>query len=220
MKLRPFLLLSLLLPLANPASASAAPQAAAPVQGKDYELIAGGEPFAPIAGKIEVAEYFNYICPGCAAFNPVLQQWKAKLPADVHLVYIAADFRGDFVPYARAYYAAESFDLVEKTHDAVYQAIHRDHSLPAEGELIDDAKIAAFYTRYGSVGPEMFVGAMRSFAVDVKLKQARAFAVRSRITSTPSLVVAGKYLVKGDSWDDRLRITGYLIDRERAATKR
>ena len=220
MKLRLMLLLSLLLPLSIATPASADPQTAVPVEGKDYDVIAGGQPFAPAAGKIEVAEYFNYICPGCAVFNPLLQQWKAKLPADVYLSYIAADFRGDFIPYARAFYAAEAFGLVEKTHDAVYQAIHQDHSLPAEGDAPDDYKIAAFYTRHGAVGPEMFIGAMRSLEVDVKLKQSRAFAVRSRITSTPTLVVAGKYLVKGDSSADKLRVAEYLIARERAAMKR
>jgi thiol:disulfide interchange protein DsbA len=39
------------------------------------------------------------------------------------------------------------------------------------------------------------------------------------MNSTPSIVVNGKYLVKGRSWEDVLRITDHLIAQERAAHK-
>lgn len=209
-------------PAADPASAPLAaiaePVAAAgaAVEGRDYLLIAGGKPMQPVSGKIEVVEFFNYVCPACDTFNPTLQQWKAKLPADVRLVYVPADFRPDFVPYARAYYAAESFGLVEKSHEAVYKGIHVDHSLPGEGDAPDYTRIAEFYAQYG-IGAELFEGAMRSFAVDTKLRQGRDFMMRSQVSSTPSLVIDGKYLVKGATWDDMLRITDDLIARQRRA---
>lgn len=206
-------------------AAAAAPAAAAnetpapvtePSEDVDFEVIPQGKPFAAAAGKIEVVEFFNYICPACNAFDPLLQRWKANLPADVQLVYVPADFRPDFVPYAAAYYAAESFGLVEKTHEAVYKAIHEQHRIPAEGDAPDDAKIAAFYANYG-VGAELFLGAMRSPAVNAKLAQARAFAEQSRIPSTPTLVIDGKYRVKASAWEEKLRVADYLIAKERAA---
>ncbi|WP_428311496.1 thiol:disulfide interchange protein DsbA/DsbL [Hydrocarboniphaga sp.] len=207
-------------PAPAPAAAAAAPALTAPpVEGTDYVTIEGGEPFAPVPGKIELVEYFNYVCPACASFNPDFQQWKAKLPGNVHVVYIAADFRGDFVPYARAYYAAESFGLVEKTHDEVYKAVHETHALPGEGGAVDEAKIADWYAAHGAPGAEMFLGAMRSFSVDVQLKKGRAFAMHSKVSSTPSLIINGKYLVKGKSWDEKLAIATWLIDRERAGKK-
>jgi thiol:disulfide interchange protein DsbA len=58
---------------------------------------------------------------------------------------------------------------------------------------------------------------MNSFAINGKLSKARQFAVRSQISGTPSLIVNGKYLVKGRNWDDMLRIADQLIARERAA---
>jgi thiol:disulfide interchange protein DsbA len=193
-----------------------APQGPAPVVGEDYAEIRGGQPFEPAAGKIEVVEMFNYICPACNAFDPMLQNWKARQPADVRLVYVPAQFRPDFVPYARAYYAAESLGLVEKTHRAVYDAIHSKRSIPAEGDKPDEAKVAAFYANYG-VSAEQFLSTMQSFAVAGKVNKANQFAMRSQIGGTPSLVVNGKYLVKGKSWDDMLRITDHLVAQERAA---
>lgn len=192
-----------------------APQGAAPVAGTDYIDIEGGQPWQPVAGKIEVAEMFNYICPACYSFDPTLRSWKAKQPADVNLVYVPAQFRPDFVPYAKAFFAAQSLGIEEKSHQAVYQAIHIQHSIPAEGDPPDEAKVAAFYAQYG-VSADQFLNTMKSFAVTGRINKANQFMARSKVEGTPSLIVNGKYLVKGRSWEDMLRITDHLIARERA----
>lgn len=193
-----------------------APQGPAPVAGTDYVEIFGGQPWQPLDGKIEVAEMFNYICPACYAFDPSLRNWKAKQPADVRLVYVPAQFRPDFVPYAKAFFAAESLGIEGKSHQAVYEAIHQKRSIPAEGVPPDEAKVAAFYTQYG-VSAEQFLNTMKSFAVSGQMNKAKQFMMRSQVESTPSLIVNGKYLVKGRTWDDMLRITDHLVAQERAA---
>lgn len=216
-------------PVATPAEAAApaapeapnnnpvvAPQGSAPVAGTDYVDIEGGQPWQPVAGKIEVAEMFNYICPACYSFDPALRNWKAKQPADVNLVYVPAQFRPDFVPYAKAFFAAQSLGIEEKSHQAVYEAIHVKHSIPAEGVPPDEAKVAAFYTQYG-VSAEQFLNTMKSFAVTGQINKANQFMARSKVEGTPTLIVNGKYLVKGRNWDDMLRIADHLIAKERAA---
>ena len=192
------------------------PAGPAPVPGTDYVDIQGGQPFDPLDGKIEVVEVFGYVCPACNAFQSSVRAWKAKLPADVRVTYVPAMFGPDWTPYAHAFYAAESLGLVDKTHDAVYDAIHNKNSLPGEGEKPTAAPIAAFYANYG-VSAEQFTNAMNSFAINGKLNKAKQFAIRSQITGTPTLIVNGKYLVKGRSWDDMLRIADHLIAQERAA---
>ena len=79
-----FLLLALLA-----LTACAAPSSA-PVEGRDYEVIAAPGPFAPLAGKIEVVEVFGYPCIHCAHFEPVLEAWTAKLPRDVRFTAVPA----------------------------------------------------------------------------------------------------------------------------------
>jgi protein dithiol oxidoreductase (disulfide-forming) len=203
-------------PTPKPEVAAPAAPAVALTEGTDFERIPGGTPFAPEKGKIEVVEFFNYICPACNSFHPMLESWLAQQADDVKMVFVPADFRPDFVPYARAYYAAQSFGLAEKAHDAVYKAIHDTHIIPAEGDTPNNAAVAAFYAQFGA-SAELFEGAMRSFAVDNKIRQGREFMVRSKVASTPSLVINGKYLVKGRSFEDKLRIASALIARERAA---
>lgn len=204
--------LALFAAFAGPAHA----QSSAPVAGKDYVEIVNGTPLDPAApNTVVVEEFFNYICPACNSFEPLLVPWAAKLPSYAKLVRIPATFRPDFMQYARAYYAAEALGLVEKTHSAVYTAVHVSHKVPAEGDKPDEARIAEFYSAYG-VGKDEFLSAMHSFGVDVKIRRATEHMTKSKVPSTPTLVVNGRYLVKGATFADMLQIASYLIDKEHA----
>ena len=190
-------------------------QAQAPVAGKDYVEIPNGRPLDPADGVVVVEEFFNYICPACNAFEPVFVAWQEKLPAYVKVVHVPATFRADFVQYAKAYYAAEGLGLVEKTHRAVYEAIHVRRTIPAEGDRPDEEKIAEFYAGFG-VTKDQFLSAMRSFGVNTKVNRATQHMTKSRVPSTPTLVVNGRYMVRGATWNDSLRIASFLIEQERA----
>jgi thiol:disulfide interchange protein DsbA len=196
---------------------TAGAQAPTPVAGTDYIEIPNGRPLDPAPGVVVVEEYFNYICPACNAFEPLFAPWAAKLPPDVKLVHVPASFRADFVQYARAYYAAENLKVAEQSHAAVYQGIHRARTLPAEGQRPDEEKIAAFYAAGYGVDAQQFLAVMKSFAVDLKVRRAAEQMTRSRIPSTPSVVINGRYLVQGNSYQDMLRIADFLIQKERAA---
>ena len=188
----------------------------APVAGTDYVLIQGGQPYAPLNGKVEVVEVFNFICPACARFEPLLSAWARKLPADVRLTYVPADFNATWRPYAQAYLVADAMGLDAKTHEAVFNAIHLSHALPGETDPVDEAKVAAFYAKYGANAKD-FLDAMHSFAVDAKLKRAKQFMLASGVEGTPTIIVNGKYRVTGRSDEDVLRIANQLIAQERAA---
>lgn len=186
------------------------------VAGRDYEEIPGGQPFAPLDGKIEVVEVFNYVCPACASFQPLVNNWKAKLPADVRFGYVPAAFGRNWDPYVRAYYAAESMGIADKTHDAVFRAIHIDRSLKGERGMDSFDDIAAFYATQG-VDAKQFASTMASFAVEGKFNRAKQFILRGQVNSTPTMVVNGRYKMKGTSFEDMLAKTDAMIARERAA---
>ena len=199
------------------ASAASAP---APVAGTDYVEIANGQPFDPLNGKVEVVEIFGYTCPHCASFQPLMSAWKASLPADVRLTYLPAPFGGYWEPYAKAYYAAEALGVAEASHDAVFQAVHIERSLPVQ-PVPSNEQLGEWYARYG-VDPKTFAGTMASFGVTGKLNRARQFIQRafgSEAGSTPTLVVNGKYRVTGKTLEENIRIAQQLVDRERAATQ-
>ena len=199
-------------PASTPAPAPAAPQGPAPVEGEDYLTIAGGVPFSPAAGKIEVVEIFGYTCPACFRFQAILAPWKARLPADVNFIYMPGAFGGPGDEFARGFYASQTLGVFDKVHEPMYAAVHVERKL--RGQSADD--IAAVYGGLGVDAAQM-KAAMGSFGVNAQVARARQFAQRSQITGTPSLIVHGKYLIKGKSFEDMLRIADHLIARERAA---
>jgi thiol:disulfide interchange protein DsbA len=196
------------------AALDAAASAPAPVEGADYVKIQGGQPFIP-DGKIEVVEVFGYTCPHCASFQPLVNAFKSVQPADVRFTYVAAPFGGYWVPYAKAFYAAEQLGVVDRTHDAMFRAIHLERTLPVQ-PLPTDEQIAAFYGKQG-VDAKQFASTMGSFAINGKLSRATQFIQRSGVDSTPTLVVNGKYRITGKSPEDNLRIANQLVAQERAA---
>ncbi len=206
-----FLLLALL-----PLTACAAPSSA-PVEGRDYEVIAAPGPFAPLAGKIEVVEVFGYPCIHCAHFEPVLEAWTAKLPRDVRFTAVPAAFGGYWDAYARAFYAAEQVGVLKPSHAEVFTALHEKRSLPMQN--VSPQELATFYAGYG-VAPQRYIDALRSEQVEAKVRVAREFAMRVRVPGTPALIVNGKYLVRGKSFEEQLRNADALIARERAAARR
>jgi thiol:disulfide interchange protein DsbA len=127
---------------------------------------------------------------------------------------VPAAFGGYWMPYARAYYAAAKLRVLGKTHDAMFKALHEAGSLPIQNASAEE--IAAFYAGYGA-DPKAFVAAMDGPATDLLLDRSRDFALAAGIEGTPTIVVNGKYRVTARNFDDVLRVTDYLVAKERAA---
>ncbi len=209
---RPAILLSLLLALLLPLAASAATPTPL-VEGRDYVVIDGGQPWQPLDGKIEVVEIFAYWCPHCAEFQPQLEAWSRKLPADVRLSYVAAVFDpGD--NFARAFFAARQLGAAARTHDDVFRAVHVDGLLPRNASIDE---LAFYYGQHGLSRAGM-KAAMVGPAVEAKLRAARDFGLRSGIEGTPTLIINGRYRLTPRTHEDAFRIADQLIAKLRKAS--
>ena len=180
-----------------------AQQAALPglTEGVDYKLIEGGKPYRAVPGKIEVAEVFGYWCPHCAHFAPMLEKWKATMPANARLVLVPAMFDPND-PFARLFFIAEGANAVAITHDRIFRAIHETGELPRNATI---PQLTAYYSRLPGVNQKAFAAAQNDErTLQAKAANAREFQLRSNIPGTPSLVIAGKYLVLGNSYENLL----------------
>lgn len=209
-------------PAANETPAATAAPVAAPtavpglVEGRDYQLIAGGQPFEAADGRIEVAEVFAYWCGTCAQFDPVVEAWAARLPADVNFVYVPAVFNPQD-NYPQAFFAAQALGIDKKAHSPTFRAIHLDRKLRPNASPED---IAKHYAGYG-VDAATFRSTMQSFAVSAKVSRARQFATRSQVGGTPAIVVNGRYHVPlRGSLDAMLQVTDAVVAHERASAAR
>ena len=199
--------------------AHAAEPAAAPATsweaGKNYFLIEPAQPTAT-GSKIEVLEVFSYACSHCAHFQPYAEQLKAALPAYASFDYMPAIFNPQWEPFARAYYTAQSLGVLDKTHQALFDALHRDH-MPLRS--IDD--LATFYASHG-VDRAKFIAASGSFEVESKLSRAAQIVKADGIDGTPSIVVNGKYRTTGAAaggYPQMIELVKWLVEKEHAAAK-
>jgi thiol:disulfide interchange protein DsbA len=183
----------------------------APVEGKQYLRLSQPLPVTP--GKIEVVEFFWYGCPHCNAFEPMLEAWVGKLPADVVFKRVPVAFREvPFVAHQKIYYTLEALGLVAQLQAKVFQAIHVDHK-----RLDKPSEIEAFAKQNG-LDAKKFMDVFNSFAVQSKAKQASKLAEAWHIDGVPALGIQGRYLTSGSqagSLEGSLQVADYLIERVR-----
>lgn len=202
-----------LMPVAG-AAGTAVPSPLLPLQeGREYVTIADGSRYASKPGQIEVAEVFSYRCPHCAHLAPLLEAWKRRQGKDVHLVYVPlASDRDDML--SRGFLVASDAKALDKTHLAVFKALHQEQSLPGNPSADE---MADFFARHGLRRADT-VRALNQDALLPRLMAARQFAMRSGVDGTPMLIVNGHYRVLGQSsFEATLRVVDALIARERQA---
>ena len=193
------------------ATSFAASVAAGYTEGKDYVVLA--QRVVPAdAKKIEVAEFFSYACPSCYKFEPHLQAWAKKLPADVALVQTHVSFnRPDWANYQRGYYTILSLGVKDKVQEAVFNSIYI-----ANKNLSGAQDWANFLSLYG-VDKQKTLSTYNSFGVNSQVKQAEARARDFKIPSTPALIVDGRFRITVTSQEEMIRVAQFLVDKVRAA---
>lgn len=207
----------LTLPAFAQAPAGKAPAASGELYqaGRDYFQIEPAQP-TNSGDKIEVLEIFGYSCVHCANLAPQLSTWKKTLPDDVKLDYMPAVFGGAWTVFGRAYYAAQTMGVLEKTHDPLFAALHTEKRKIAS---LDD--LGNWYAEHG-VDKAQFLATMDSFAVNGKIAHAQETVPLYGVEGTPSMIVNGKYRVvspREGGFTKMLEITDWLIAKERAAKK-
>lgn len=196
-------------------------------EGTHYDLINPVQRTNVKAGKVEVMEVFSYGCPGCNQFQPVMAALEHSLPPNAQMVFLPASFHPeeDWTMLQRAYFTAQTLGISARTHQAIFDAVWKTGELaisdPATRRLknplpsIEDA--AKCYERLTGVKADVFLATAKSFAVDVKMRNADAQAIAMQVPGTPCIVVNGKYRVNLDSLrsqDDVIGVVRYLIDKE------
>ena len=193
--------------------------------GKQFFLVEPPQP-TTTGDKIEVLEVFSYACPACNSFQTIANKIKSELPPNAQMAYLPAAFRPDedWPVFQRAFYAAQALGLLEKTHDAMFDAVWKEGSLkitdPVTHKVVQPMPtiedVAKFYAKYG-VKTDEFVGTANSFAVNAKMKRADAQVKALGVDSTPTIVVNGKYRLNAQSaggWDKVPALVTYLVGLE------
>lgn len=181
------------------------------VEGRDFVRLQ--TPVAvPSGGKIDVIEFFWYGCPHCNAFEPMLDAWAKRLPADVAFRRVPVSFTAMHETHAKIFYALEATEQLEAMHRKVFAALHVQRQ-----RLDKEADIVAFVTRSGGDGAK-FAEAFKSFGVATKVRQGKQLSEAYKIDGVPSLGIHGRWFTSGSlagSSERALAAADMLIARAR-----
>ncbi|MGE9760536.1 thiol:disulfide interchange protein DsbA/DsbL [Pseudomonas sp. PDM20] len=183
--------------------------------GKNYTELNQAVPVSQ-PGKIEVVELFWYGCPHCYAFEPTINPWVEKLPADVHFVRIPAMFGGLWNIHGQLFLTLESMGVEKKVHHSIFEKLHNNPKA-----LTTPEEMADFVAEQG-VDKDKFLSTYNSFAIKGQIEKAKKLAMAYQISGVPTLVVNGKYrfdIGSAGGPDEALQLADQLIAKERADAK-
>ncbi len=161
----------------------------APKEGTHYVKLSTPAPVT-LPGpdkKIEVVEFFWYGCPHCYAFEPTLEPWVKKLPADVSFRQVPVAFMAQYQIHQKLFYALEEMGQLPAMHRKVFSAIHQQNK-----RLSSESEIIAFATASGMDGAKL-AESMKSFGVSTKVNRAKQLAEAYKIDGVPALGINGRF---------------------------
>lgn len=204
-----------LLALVVIALAFAAPAAPAKdfLEGVEYETVRPQK--VETRDKIEVREFFWYGCSHCYTFEPHLQKWLKRKPANAQLVRTPAVFNPQWAIHARAYYAFEALGITDKVHEPLFAALHVERR-----RLMDADSIAAFVAEKGG-DKKAFLEAYNSFGVQASVNRAEQAGRAYAIEGVPVVFVDGRYMTNATlagGYDRLTEVIDFLV--RKAAAER
>ena len=200
-------LLILLLPVYAATSSAAEDY----MEGVEYLTLANPQPTAS-KDRIEVVELFWYGCPHCYYLEPFMEKWSAGLADDVEFIRLPAILGPGWELLSKAWFTAELLGVTETIHGALFKEIH-----DRKNRINTEAGLRKFFVQHG-VKAEDFDKTFKSFAVAVKVNNARLMTRRYAITGVPTIIINGKYstsatLAGGNP--ELIKVMDYLVEQER-----
>ncbi|AIF46711.1 thiol:disulfide interchange protein DsbA/DsbL [Dyella japonica] len=200
--------------LASACTATGSGDAAPYTNGNEYVTLPADAPRMSPEGKVEVVEVFSYGCIHCAHFAPIADQLRKQLPPGVTFKLLPAAFNDQWVPFARAYYAAQKLGVLEQTHLALFKAKFDEHyPISTLDELAD------FYAAHG-VKRDDFMRIATSDEVTQRIRSDAQLVQAWQVDGTPTIVIDGKYRTANvKSLEELSAVTQWLAKRELAGAK-
>lgn len=187
------LALALLSPMSLALAEPTAKPIAKPIEEMvHYEVVNNPVNVNAAPGEVVVQELFSYNCGHCHHFEPTVQAWLAKKPANVRFERIEVAFNPAWVPLSKAYYALKQMGKAEELNTAIFEAVHKERRPLNTPELIAD------FVASKGVDREAFLKAYNSFVVDGEVRRGVQLARQYDVHGVPAIVVQGKYRTEGD----------------------
>jgi len=176
-------------------------------EGKHYTVIS-----AQATSKPELREYFSYYCPICRAYEPYLNDFKKVLPDGAKFAKTHVDFMGQTTPeiqfmLSKALIIAEKTGVAKKFSPAVFKYLQTDRAT-----IGSEKDIRNLFVLSGGDGAK-FDNGMKSFSIVSQAKRNKKtqdkLSKARQLTSVPTMVVNGKYMINVKALDSKTFFADY-----------
>ena len=163
------------------------------VEGQDYKVLPNPE---TIAGDVIVVRefFFGTVAHIAIILSHICKNGQKHALLMWHFFQTPAAMNPVWEVGARGFYAAQQLDAQEKTHQALFDAVHKDGN---RNIISSQQELGNWYASKG-IDKAKFDSLYNSFAVTTKIERAKAAATRYGLSGVPAVVVHGKYVVSGE----------------------
>ncbi|NKC01164.1 MAG: thioredoxin domain-containing protein [Pseudomonadales bacterium] len=138
---------------------------------------------------ISVVEFFAYTCIHCKNFDPMIEEWAAEQPGDVAFSRQPAMWSPIQVMLGQTYLTLADKEILAQNHTRIFRAIHDTRKQFLTPEMVGD------YVDGRGLSKDEFLRAFNSPRVKTAVRDAETDVRDFNISATPSIVVAGRYVV-------------------------
>lgn len=137
------------------------------------------------ASHVYVIEFFSYGCAGCFKLDPLIEQWRVKLPPNVSFQRVPVEFHTEWRNLTKAYFTAVNLNVMDKIHTPLFEAIHTNKITSSS-----DDTLRQFFISQG-IPQKEFDQEFDSFSLNRKQKWAGNITRAYRVTAVPAFIVQG-----------------------------
>lgn len=178
----------------KPTSGAGSPVAGDLAVDKHYRVLS--QPLQVAGDGISVIEFFWYGCPHCRDFEPRIKQWLASAPEDIRFEMKPIVWNDATGLHAAMYYAGLEASDSAALHDALFEQIidiRKERNLDRH---IDS--VSRLFSQYG-VSESQLTERLNSQEILQQVRQAESDMRQAEVSSTPSVLIGGKYLILNNS---------------------
>ena len=175
-----------------------------------YKRVASAQKSHLKAGKVEVIEFFLYSCPHCYELEPKLNVWLEKHKDEVNFKRVPAVVAPSWIPLAKAYYVAEKLNILDKTHEALFKAIHNDKRI-----YLNEYTLSKFFAKFG-VKPNDFMREFNAKDIMEKVSDARILSAKYAFRGVPVVVINDEFKTApfyNKNQQEMLNVMDYLVNK-------
>lgn len=138
--------------------------------------------------RIELIEFFSYMCPSSNELEPAIEQWTKNQAANIAFKRVPLGLMANWIPSQKIYYALDAIGKLDILHSKIFAAVHVERKL-----LTSDDAVIEFAAKNG-VNNQTVLDAYNSRNVQMRLAAAKRLEQAYKVEQCPMIAIGGRYM--------------------------